>query len=111
MSIDHAIPIGIIINELVTNSIKHAFPAGAPGNIFIKFYKKGDNYFLEVIDDGSGLPKGIDFDNPKALGMQILKSLCNQLEGKASYSNHKGCNFKLTLGNLFKVLKQKLYLP
>ncbi|HEY3250294.1 MAG TPA: histidine kinase dimerization/phosphoacceptor domain -containing protein [Ignavibacteria bacterium] len=102
MSIDYAIPMGIIINELVTNSIKHAFTANSSGNILVRFAKKDNKYFLEVIDDGTGLPEGTDFDNPKLLGMQILKSLCSQLDGSPSYVNQNGCHFKLSFNHSFK---------
>lgn len=71
-----AIPLGFIVNELVTNSAKHS-----PGNITVRFDKAGAGYSLSVLDDGPGLPAGFDPAKSKGLGMRIVLSLVKQIGG------------------------------
>jgi len=81
LSIDSAIPCGLIVNELVSNSIKHAFPEMRKGNINIGMHKIGDVNVLSVEDDGVGFPEEIDFRSSESLGLQIVQTLTLQLEG------------------------------
>jgi len=99
LPVDIVIPLGIIINELVTNSLKHAFPEEKNGNILIKYGKADNENILEVIDDGIGLPKDINPEEPESLGLQILQSLCNQLKCKTEFINKKGFHIKLKFSN------------
>jgi two-component system, sensor histidine kinase PdtaS len=81
ISADKAIPLGLLINELVTNSAKHAYPDGA-GEIEVSGERRGDDLHVEVSDRGVGLPKDFDIDQPRAsLGFKVIKSLLAQLEG------------------------------
>jgi two-component sensor histidine kinase/AmiR/NasT family two-component response regulator len=98
--VDIAIPLGIIVNELVTNSIKHAFPKGRNGKIDIKFKKCDKNYVLEVIDDGSGFEYNGNLKVNNGLGLQISNILCRQLGCKIDYYNESGSHYKLTLNSL-----------
>ena len=79
LSIDTAIPLGLIINELVTNSVKHAFPQGE-GTISIKLKSLPEQMELIVADNGIGLPENIDIQKPETLGLQLVKSLTEQRE-------------------------------
>jgi two-component sensor histidine kinase/ABC-type amino acid transport substrate-binding protein len=90
--LDLAIPVGLVLNELITNSIKHAFPDGRPGCINIHLERKEDSgIHLIYQDDGVGLPDNFDFHSAKSLGMQLLKNIVeNQLMGNVSLSTGTG---------------------
>jgi two-component sensor histidine kinase len=79
---DIAIPIGLIVNEVVTNSIKHAFLEKEKGRIDISLEKKDHAINLILKDDGIGIPVNFDIENNKTLGLQLVKLLVNQLNGK-----------------------------
>jgi len=104
LGIDSAIPCGLIINELVTNSLKHAFPDGRKGEIKVFLGQIGENEFeLVVHDDGIGIPEGIDFDNSNTLGLHLVKILAeNQLHGEINVDRENGTGFKIN----FKGAKQ-----
>ena len=81
--IDTAILCGLIINELVSNSLKHAFPGGKRGHVFIDLKETSSNkYELILKDDGIGFPDNIDFRNTDSLGLQLVTTLTDQLGGK-----------------------------
>jgi two-component sensor histidine kinase len=97
ISADKAIPLGLLINEVVTNAVKHAYPDG-PGEIRISGEQRGRDLHVEVSDQGIGLPKDFDLDQPRAnLGLKVIKSLVGQLEGRvvASAGNAKGTTILL----------------
>lgn len=97
MNLDTATPCGLIITELVSNSIKHAFPEGRKGEILIKFISdKSENLTLVVQDNGIGFPKDIDFRKTDTLGMQLVTSLVNQLNGILELNRNSGTEFKIT---------------
>ncbi|HMK54068.1 MAG TPA: PAS domain S-box protein [Methanobacteriaceae archaeon] len=102
IGIETAIPLGLIINELVTNSVKYAFPK-CKGTIKIEFKSSDDKLELIVADDGIGLPKNIDIKNRTTLGLQLVNSLVNQIEGEIELDINNGTEFKIT----FKELKYK----
>lgn len=89
LNLDTSIPAGLIINELVTNSIKHAFTESNEGIILINLYTKDNVLFLEVSDNGKGFPKDIDFKNTNSLGLQLVNTLVEQLNGKLELSDNK----------------------
>jgi PAS domain S-box-containing protein len=94
MVIDTAIPCGLIINELVTNSLKHAFPEGQMGTIRITFKTIGErNYELAVEDDGIGLPENVDIKKTKTLGLQLVTTLGEQLHTDVVVGREKGTSF------------------
>jgi len=80
IDINKAIPCGILLNELVSNSIKHAFPSGRKGQIKIRLKQtKAGRISLEVKDNGVGFPKNIDFRKPETLGLQLINDLSKQI--------------------------------
>ncbi|MFH2107254.1 MAG: ATP-binding protein, partial [Chrysiogenia bacterium] len=96
--IDKAIPLALIINELLTNILKHAFADGRPGEIRISLRErtgtsKGDRapmYELTVADNGMGLPAGFDAKNQKSLGLQLVTMLTKQLDGSLAIESSGG---------------------
>ena len=83
LDINQAIPCGLIINELITNALKHAFPKGVDGNIYIKMYSDELGKCTLVIGDtGIGFPAGLDFRETETLGLQLVTGLVSQLEGE-----------------------------
>lgn len=96
LGVDQAVPCGLIINELVSNSLKHAFPDNQKGEITIQFMKRADKQFhLIVRDNGVGFPKNIDFQKTASLGIQLVNSLVNQLEGSIELHGSGGTEFRI----------------
>jgi two-component sensor histidine kinase len=88
ISADKAIPLGLLINELVTNSAKHAYPDGA-GEIEVSGERRGDDLHVEVSDRGVGLPEDFDIDQPRtSLGFKVIKSLLAQLDGRIELASN-----------------------
>ena len=97
VGIDTAIPCGLIINELVSNSLKHAFPSGAPGEILIALQVDHErNLTLTVSDNGVGIPDGLDFRNAESLGMQLVSLLVDQLGATVEIDGSRGTRFTIT---------------
>jgi PAS domain S-box-containing protein len=95
LDINTSIPLGLIINELVTNSLKHAFPPGESGEITIKFHTQEDTYHLQVKDNGIGFPKDIDYKNTDSLGLRLVTILTEQIDGKMELKNTSGTTFNI----------------
>jgi two-component sensor histidine kinase len=85
----------LIINELVTNSIKHGFPNGMEGLIRVKLSESNGKYILSVKDDGVGFPETIDFRNTETLGLQLITNLVLQLDGTIDVIHDHGTEFKI----------------
>jgi len=101
LDINTAIPCGLILNELVSNALKHAFPKNKKGKISVYFFRLEYNKFkLLVRDDGIGLPENLDFRRTETLGMQIVTMLVNQLEGTIELKRGKGSEFKIIFKEL-----------
>jgi len=82
LEIDKAVDCGLILNELLTNAFKHAFPNGSEGSIRVVFAMRNDgHYSLCVSDNGVGLPADVDFQNPGTLGLKLVSLLTSQLKG------------------------------
>ena len=82
LGIDTAIPCAMIINELVSNSLEHAFPGGREGNLTVRLHRNdGGMHILTVTDDGVGIPEDFSIDKLQTLGMQIIQSLTRQVRG------------------------------
>jgi len=97
LTITTAIPCGLIINELVTNALKHAFPHQQKGTITVSMTPStNDHLILTVSDTGIGFPEGIDFRNTTTLGMQLVTSLVEQLEGTITLDRSEGTTFTIT---------------
>ena len=96
LDINRAIPCGLVINELVSNALKHAFPDSKKGEIHIKLYSnKRNKTNLTVSDDGVGLPENINIHEPETLGLQLVNDLVKQVEGKIRLERTKGTTFHI----------------
>jgi PAS domain S-box-containing protein len=102
--IDTAIPLGIVINELISNSLKYAFKERDKGEIQIKLHKeetgecesndcKSTSYVLSVSDNGVGIPENFDIENLDSLGLQLVTSLVDQLDGELELNRNNGTEF------------------
>lgn len=97
LGLDTAIPCGLIINELVLNSLKHAFSDGRPGEIHIGFHVESNNKIILIIsDNGIGFPPGIDFKDTESLGLQLVNSLIGQISGHIEMKVNQGTEFQIT---------------
>ena len=96
LGIDTAIPCGLITNELVSNSLKYAFPAGTKGEIHIELLRDHNREFsLIVSDNGIGFPGNIDFRNTESLGLQLVNTLTGQLGGTIELDRSSGTAFRI----------------
>jgi PAS domain S-box-containing protein len=94
LDLDKAIPCGLIINELVSNCLKYAFPEGRGGEINIELQRDDDNKFaLTVGDNGIGMPKELDFRDTKTLGLQVVNTLVDQIDGMIELDRNGGTCF------------------
>lgn len=89
LGMDATIPLGLIINEIVTNSYKHAFVNRAEGHISISFKELDDFYELIVEDNGTGIPENFDYDQSKSLGFKIINLLVEQLHANINIDTSK----------------------
>ena len=80
LGIDAAVPVGLILNELISNCLKHAFVDGRAGRIEITI-EDGASWSISVADDGVGLPPDLDLDHAQSLGLQLVWTLADQLRG------------------------------
>jgi len=109
LDINTSIPLGLILNELLTNTLKYAFPHnenGASiiqnGKITVKLHKNDGGYRLTVEDNGIGLPADFDINKNSSLGLQLITTLTKQIDGHVSYSSDGGASFTIDF-------KDKLY--
>ena len=98
--IETAIPCGLVLNEMLSNSFKYAFPADTPGKVDVFFgcvSKKGEEqiYLLEVKDNGVGIPDHISVTSSETLGFQLITMLSEQLNGQLSIDRNNGTSFSL----------------
>ncbi|HZS04520.1 MAG TPA: histidine kinase dimerization/phosphoacceptor domain -containing protein [Blastocatellia bacterium] len=92
LGVDTAIPCGLLVNEMVSNALKHAFPEGRSGEIRVELRAQGDGLLLRVSDDGVGLPEGLDFREADSLGLQLVNALATQLDDPAD--GRRGDDFR-----------------
>ncbi|MCE3228108.1 MAG: hypothetical protein K0S32_2659 [Bacteroidetes bacterium] len=97
IDINKAIPCGIIINELLSNAFKYAFPDEKKGTITVEFTGTGKKHYkLKVSDDGGGIADNVNLDNPETLGLQLIYSLVEQIDGKIKViSSSRGTAFTI----------------
>lgn len=123
LGMDVAIPLGIIVNEIISNSLKHAFQPGQEGEISLHLYenehydemyespaegfaagedekKKLSRYTLVVADNGPGIPEEIDLENTDSLGLQLINVLINQIEGHLELKNENGAEFRISFNSM-----------
>jgi two-component sensor histidine kinase/predicted hydrocarbon binding protein len=93
--IEKAIPCGLIINEIISNAYKYAFPKKRAGTISVELSKTENSCVLIIQDNGIGMPKDIDVNNSETLGLELINSLVEQLEGTLTVNNQKGTKYLL----------------
>ena len=96
LPIDQAIPCALLVNELLSNSLKYAFPKRKPGKIEISMATDGTGYYVLVVaDNGIGLPLHIDYKKTKSLGMQLVTTFASQLQGTIELQRKQGTKFTI----------------
>ncbi len=104
LNIETAIPGGLLINELVTNSLKHAFPNGRSGKVTITLHQDEEQKLhLKISDDGIGIPPEIDWQNSPSLGLKLVHILSKQLRAKVNWELNSGTFIEM----IFSELKYK----
>jgi two-component sensor histidine kinase len=94
LNIEAAVPCGMIVNELVSNSLKHAFTGGRKGEVFIELHSEGDGRFrLAVGDDGTGLD--LEKQKMQTLGLRLVNALVSQLDGRMRMDASRGTRFEI----------------
>ncbi|OGP49710.1 MAG: hypothetical protein A2Y79_05335 [Deltaproteobacteria bacterium RBG_13_43_22] len=96
MTIETSIPCGLILNELVSNALKHAFPEGKGGEVKISMATEGDRFVLMVQDNGIGFPADVDFQNTQTLGLELVRLLVGQINGTIDLAVDGGTKFAIT---------------
>jgi two-component sensor histidine kinase len=97
LELERAVPFGLLLNELVSNVCKHAFPEGRRGTLAVSLTRRGDEMVLEVVDTGVGLPEGFDYRRASSLGLQLVHGLALQLEGSLTLRSGPGTTVKVTM--------------
>jgi PAS domain S-box-containing protein len=97
VDINTAVPLGLIMNELVSNALKHAFPEGRSGTVTISGWIEDDRITLSVRDTGVGIPPGFDWRNTESLGLRLITSLVDQVNGTVELESDGGTAFTVTL--------------
>jgi two-component sensor histidine kinase len=92
-----AVPIGLIMNECITNALKYAFSDGHPGTIRIVAGETQDGMFLEVSDDGVGMPPDFDPERSPGMGLQLVRMLADQLKGVFIWKTNGGSMFRVQI--------------
>ncbi|MGB9929436.1 MAG: sensor histidine kinase [Methanosarcina sp.] len=97
LDMERAIPLGIIVNEIISNSIKYAFPGKRKGEIWINLCKNKENfhYIFTIADNGIGISEDIDLENTDSLGLKLVNILVNQIDGKLEINRASGTEFKI----------------
>ena len=95
LNLDQAIPCGLIVNEVITNSLKYAFPEG-DGIIELSVSENDQEITLSISDNGVGLPKDVQEKSQNSLGMQLIEALTDQLDGQMKIENNTGTKYLLT---------------
>lgn len=93
LSLDQAIPCGLILNEIITNSLKYAFVLKEVGNIFVDLSLEGEKIHISIADDGIGLPEGYNYMESDSLGIQLIVTLIEQLDGDIKIENSGGLKY------------------
>jgi two-component sensor histidine kinase len=96
LPMDSVTPCGLIVNELLVNCVRHAFPDGRPGRVRVDIALENGLYRLRVADNGVGFPAHLDFRNTASLGLQLVNLLAEQLNGGVEMACHAGTEFTIT---------------
>jgi PAS domain S-box-containing protein len=100
LDLEHAIPFGLLANELLFNSLKHGFPDGRNGTISVSIHRVNGAVRMVIQDDGIGLPMNFDAANCKSMGLKLANSLAHQLGGKLLFTSRQGCRVEGDLTRL-----------
>jgi len=103
LNIETSVPCGLIINELVSNSLIHGFPHGMTGTIWVSLKSNGEKYELRVADDGVGFPDEMNYQDTDSLGLELVQNLVDQLDGQMELIKTDKTEFKI----IFSELKYK----
>jgi two-component sensor histidine kinase len=96
LSLDLAVPCGLIANELITNALKHAFPDGRKGMVVASLELRADRMVvLTVSDNGTGLPDGLDVNASPSMGLSTVRALVEQIGGTLSVSSRPGARISV----------------
>ena len=93
--VELAIPLGLILNELICNAYKHAFTSIANPRLVLLLKEEGQGILVKVKDNGIGMPENFDIKTSKSFGMDLVASLVKQLHGTLKLSNFEGANFEI----------------
>src|SRR5206468_7175808 len=97
LAVDKAIPCGLVLNELITNSLKHGFTDGHSGTVRVEFSRlESGRLRLAVKDNGVGLPEGFDIAASESLGLQLVATLARQLDAELEVTGREGASVQLT---------------
>ncbi len=100
--VDTAIPLGLIINEIITNSYKYAFNKSKENQLSISIAKNSDHeYKLIIEDNGPGIPDNLDIQKAKSLGLRLINRLVKQLHGKLQVTNKNGARFEILFKDIY----------
>lgn len=99
LNLETAIPCSLILNELISNALKHAFKDRENGKIFIEL-KKQDMYQLTVADNGIGLPQNMDWQKTNSFGWRLIRILTKQIKGQLQVTNDSGASFEISFAEL-----------
>jgi PAS domain S-box-containing protein len=100
LTLEYAIPFGLLANELLSNSFKHGFPEGRRGTITLSVHRADGVVRMAVSDDGIGLPENFDAAKCDSMGLKLAASLAHQLGGNLEFSSAKGCRVQANLTRL-----------
>jgi two-component sensor histidine kinase len=101
LNLNTAIPCALIVNELLSNSFKHAYRTDQTGEIRVSFEKSNADYILSVSDQGVGLPADFELENVESLGLKIVRALTEQLAGKIEIKSDKGLTYRIQFKDVF----------
>jgi len=93
LDMDTAMPCGLLVNEIVSNSYKYGFPGQRSGEIRIRMWREDKTVTLDITDNGIGLPEGFSVESSESLGMQLIQALTSQLDGELSIGRENGTRF------------------
>lgn len=96
ISLDQAVPCGLIVNEVITNSLKYAFDGEYEGVITILLHNDEDYLNITISDNGKGIPESVNTSNPETLGLQLIRLLVYQLLGRLEITNDNGTVYKIS---------------
>ena len=102
LDVDTAIPVGMILNELITNVFKYAFKDNHEGSFEVSLLEQTDKLLLKVVDNGAGLPDNFELAEDKRFGFELIKSLVEKMKGELETRNDQGAVITITIGNYKK---------